>query len=85
MRFTKQKLRQIIREEISKIQESRVYDAISADMDLVMKRLTLEEVIDIVKPYLEVMDLYKIVTDMPEVEMIEIYDELRNKADGNIS
>jgi hypothetical protein len=80
MKLTTNQLKKIIKEEISNIQEEdNAYDAISADLDLVMKSIPLETAIDIVKGYLEVEDLIKIVLEMPEVEMTEIYDLLNKK------
>jgi len=80
MKITKKHLINLIKEEISNVRESDAYDAIGADLPDIMAKLPMETVIEVVKDYLELRDLYNIVMGMPEVEMEEIYQALRSQA-----
>ena len=53
MKITKKQLIKLIKEEISNVRESDAYDAIGADLDVVMAKLPMETVIAVVKGYLE--------------------------------
>jgi hypothetical protein len=94
MKITKKHLIKLIKEEISNVRESDAYDAIGADLDVVMAKLPMETVIAVVKGYLKDEEekrivaarkelekvIYDIVMGMPEVEMEEIYNALKSQA-----
>jgi len=99
MKITKSKLILMIKEEIShiSISEDAEYDSQAADLDLVMKNISIEKISEVIDGYLEDGEqtvfkiakeslqeeeiksfLYNIITDMPSVELSEIYNQLKS-------
>ena len=53
------------------------YEAAMDQLDLVMKGMSVDQVLNVVKDYLEVGDLEMIIRKMPSAEAEEIFDTLR--------
>ena len=53
------------------------YEAAMDQLDLVMKGMSVDQVLNVVKDYLEVGDLEMIIRNMPAAEAEEIFDTLR--------
>ena len=53
------------------------YEAAMDQLDLVMKGMSVDQVLNVVKDYLEVGDLEMIIRKMPNAEAEEIFDTLR--------
>ena len=99
MKITKAQLKQIIKEELDSMNDAEEafdpdvyasYEAAMDQLDLVMKDMSVEQVLNVVKDYLEVGDLLNVVKDylevgdlemiirkMPSAEAEEIFDTLR--------
>ena len=86
MNITKTRLKQIIKEEIESLNDveealdpdaSASYEAAMDQLDLVMKGMSVDQVLNVVKDYLEVGDLEMIIRKMPSAEAEEIFDTLR--------
>ena len=56
---------------------SASYEAAMDQLDLVMKGMSVDQVLNVVKDYLEVGDLEMIIRKMPSAEAEEIFDTLR--------
>ena len=79
-------LKQIIKEEIESLNDveeafdpdaSASYEAAMDQLDLVMKGMSVDQVLNVVKDYLEVGDLEMVIRKMPSAEAEEIFDTLR--------
>ncbi len=86
MNITKTRLKQIIKEEIESLNDveealdpdvNASYEAAMDQLDLVMKGMSVDQVLNVVKDYLEVGDLEMIIRKMPSAEAEEIFDTLR--------
>jgi len=86
MNITKTRLKQIIKEEIESLNDveealdpdaSASYEAAMDQLDLVMKGMSVDQVLNVVKDYLEVGDLEMIIRKMPSAEAEEIFNTLR--------
>ena len=86
MKITRAQLKQIIKEEIESMSDveealdpdaSASYEAAMDQLDLVMKGMSVDQVLNVVKDYLEVGDLEMIIRKMPSAEAEEIFDTLR--------
>ena len=86
MNITKTRLKQIIKEEIESLNDveealdpdvNASYEAAMDQLDLVMKGMSVDQVLNVVKDYLEVGDLEMIIRKMPNAEAEEIFDTLR--------
>ena len=86
MKITKAQLKQIIKEELDSMNDAEEafdpdvyasYEAAMDQLDLVMKDMSVEQVLNVVKDYLEVGDLEMIIRKMPSAEAEEIFDTLR--------
>ena len=86
MNITKTRLKQIIKEEIESLNDveealdpdaSASYEAAMDQLDLVMKGMSVDQVLNVVKDYLEVGDLEMVIRKMPSAEAEEIFDTLR--------
>ena len=86
MKITRAQLKQIIKEEIESLNDveealdpdaSASYEAAMDQLDLVMKGMSVDQVLNVVKDYLEVGDLEMIIRKMPSAEAEEIFDTLR--------
>ena len=86
MKITKAQLKQIIKEELESMNDAEEafdpdvyasYEAAMDQLDLVMKDMSVEQVLNVVKDYLEVGDLEMIIRKMPNAEAEEIFDTLR--------
>ena len=86
MKITKNRLKQIIKEEIESLNDveealdpdvNASYEAAMDQLDLVMKGMSVDQVLNVVKDYLEVGDLEMIIRKMPTAEAEEIFDTLR--------
>ena len=86
MNITKTRLKQIIKEEIESLNDveeafdpdaSASYEAAMDQLDLVMKGMSVDQVLNVVKDYLEVGDLEMVIRKMPTAEAEEIFDTLR--------
>ena len=86
MKITKNRLKQIIKEEIESLNDveevldpdvNASYEAAMDQLDLVMKGMSVDQVLNVVKDYLEVGDLEMIIRKMPSAEAEEIFDTLR--------
>ena len=86
MNITKTRLKQIIKEEIESLNDveealdpdaSASYEAAMDQLDLVMKGMSVDQVLNVVKDYLEVGDLEIIIRKMPSAEAEQIFDTLR--------
>ena len=53
------------------------YEAAMDQLDLVMKGMSVDQVLNVVKDYLEVGDLEMVIRKMPAAEAEEIFDTLR--------
>jgi len=82
MKITKKQLIKLIKEEISNVRESDAYDAITSDLPDIIARLPMEDVIRIImdEVVLEPADVADMVTNMPPLEMENIYNALRSQA-----
>ena len=82
MKITKKQLIKLIKEEISNVRESDAYDAITSELPDIIASLPMETVIRIIMEEvdLEPSDIVTMVTNMPELEMINIYNALRSQA-----
>jgi hypothetical protein len=82
MKITKNHLIKLIKEEISNVRESDAYDAITSDLPDIIAKLPMETVIRIImgEVDLEPADVAAMVTNMPELEMENIYNALRSQA-----
>ena len=82
MKITKKQLIKLIKEEISNVRESDAYDAITSELPDIIASLPMETVIRIIMEEvdLEPSDIVTMVTNMPELEMINIYNALRSHA-----
>jgi hypothetical protein len=56
---------------------SASYEAAMDQLDLVMKGMSVDQVLNVVKDYLEVGDLEMVIRKMPTAEAEEIFDTLR--------
>jgi len=86
MKISTAKLKQIIKEELESmngVEEAldpdvnASYEAAMDQLDLVMKGMSVDQVLNVVKDYLEVGDLEMIIRKMPSAEAEEIFDTLR--------
>ena len=86
MKITKAQLKQIIKEELESMNDveealdpdvNASYEAAMDQLDLVMKGMSVAQVLNVVKDYLEVGDLEMIIRKMPSAEAEEIFDTLR--------
>ena len=86
MKISKLKLKQIIKEELESMNDveealdpdvNASYEAAMDQLDLVMKGMSVDQVLNVVKDYLEVGDLEMIIRKMPNAEAEEIFDTLR--------
>ena len=86
MKITRAQLKQIIKEEIESLNDveealdpdvNASYVAAMDQLDLVMKGMSVDQVLNVVKDYLEVGDLEMIIRKMPSAEAEEIFDTLR--------
>ena len=86
MKITRAQLKQIIKEEIESLNDveealdpdvNASYEAAMDQLDLVMKGMSVDQVLNVVKDYLEVGDLEMIIRKMPSAEAEEIFDTLR--------
>ena len=86
MKITRAQLKQIIKEEIESMSDveealdpdvNASYEAAMDQLDLVMKGMSVDQVLNVVKDYLEVGDLEMIIRKMPNAEAEEIFDTLR--------
>lgn len=86
MKITKAQLKQIIKEELESMNDveealdpdvNASYEAAMDQLDLVMKGMSVDQVLNVVKDYLEVGDLEMIIRKMPSAEAEEIFDTLR--------
>ena len=86
MNITKTRLKQIIKEEIESLNDveealdpdvNASYEAAMDQLDLVMKGMSVDQVLNVVKDYLEVGDLEMVIRKMPSAEAEEIFDTLR--------
>ena len=86
MKITTAQLKQIIKEEIESLNDveealdpdaSASYEAAMDQLDLVMKGMSVDQVLNVVKDYLEVGDLEMVIRKMPSAEAEEIFDTLR--------
>ena len=86
MKITKAQLKQIIKEELESMNDveealdpdvNASYEAAMDQLDLVMKGMSADQVLNVVKDYLEVGDLEMIIRKMPSAEAEEIFDTLR--------
>jgi hypothetical protein len=86
MKITKAQLRQIIKEELESMNDveealdpdvNASYEAAMDQLDLVMKGMSVDQVLNVVKDYLEVGDLEMVIRKMPTAEAEEIFDTLR--------
>ena len=89
MKITKKQLVKLIKEEISNVRESNeyghinyAYDAITSELPDIIASLPMETVIRIIMEEvdLEPSDIVTMVTNMPELEMENIYNALRSQA-----
>jgi len=82
MKITKKQLIKLIKEEISNVRESYAYDAITSELPDIIASLPMETVIRIIMEEvdLEPSDIVTMVTNMPELEMENIYNALRSQA-----
>ena len=86
MKISTAQLKQIIKEEIESLNDveealdpdvNASYEAAMDQLDLVMKGMSVDQVLNVVKDYLEVGDLEMIIRKMPNAEAEEIFDTLR--------
>ena len=86
MKISTAQLKQIIKEEIESLNDveealdpdvNASYEAAMDQLDLVMKGMSVDQVLNVVKDYLEVGDLEMIIRKMPSAEAEEIFDTLR--------
>ena len=86
MKISSAKLKQIIKEELESMNDveealdpdvNASYEAAMDQLDLVMKGMSVDQVLNVVKDYLEVGDLEMIIRKMPSAEAEEIFDTLR--------
>ena len=86
MKITKAQLKQIIKEELESMNDAEEafdpdvyasYEAAMDQLDLVMKGMSVDQVLNVVKDYLEVSDLEMVIRKMPTAEAEEIFDTLR--------
>jgi len=86
MKISTAKLKQIIKEELESMNgveeafdpdASASYEAAMDQLDLVMKGMSVDQVLNVVKDYLEVGDLEMVIRKMPTAEAEEIFDTLR--------
>ena len=86
MKITKAQLKQIIKEELESMNDveealdpdvNASYEAAMDQLDLVMKGMSVDQVLNVVKDYLEVGDLEMVIRKMPSAEAEEIFDTLR--------
>ena len=86
MKISTAKLKQIIKEELESMNgveeafdpdANASYEAAMDQLDLVMKGMSVDQVLNVVKDYLEVGDLEMIIRKMPSAEAEEIFDILR--------
>ena len=86
MKITKAQLKQNIKEELESMNDveealdpdvNASYEAAMDQLDLVMKGMSVDQVLNVVKDYLEVGDLEMIIRKMPSAEAEEIFDTLR--------
>ena len=86
MKITRAQLKQIIKEEIESLNDveealdpdvNASYEAAMDQLDLVMKGMSVDQVLNVVKDYLEVGDLEMVIRKMPSAEAEEIFDTLR--------
>ena len=86
MKISKSQLKQIIKEELESMNgvdeacdpdASASYEAAMDQLDLVMKGMSVDQVLNVVKDYLEVGDLEMVIRKMPTAEAEEIFDTLR--------
>ena len=82
MKITKKHLIKLIKEEISNVRESDAYDAITSELPDIIASLPMKTVIRIIMEEvdLEPSDIVTMVTNMPELEMQNIYNALRSQA-----
>jgi len=82
MKITKKQLIKLIKEEISNVRESDAYDAITSELPDIIASLPMETVIRIIMEEvdLEPSDIVTMVTNMPSLEMENIYNALRSHA-----
>ena len=82
MKITKKHLIKLIKEEISNVRESDAHDAITSDLPDIIAKLPMETVIRIImgEVDLDPVDVAAMVTNMPELEMENIYNALRSQA-----
>ena len=86
MKISKSQLKLIIKEELESMNgvdeafdpdASASYEAAMDQLDLVMKGMSVDQVLNVVKDYLEVGDLEMVIRKMPTAEAEEIFDTLR--------
>ena len=86
MKITRAQLKKIIKEEVESMNDveealdpdvNASYEAAMDQLDLVMKGMSVDQVLNVVKDYLEVGDLEMIIRKMPSAEAEEIFDTLR--------
>ena len=86
MKISKLQLKQIIKEELESMNgvdeafdpdANASYEAAMDQLDLVMKGMSVDQVLNVVKDYLEVGDLEMVIRKMPTAEAEEIFDTLR--------
>ncbi len=84
MKITKKQLIKLIKEEISNVRESNAYDAITSELPDIIASLPMETVIRIIMEEvdLEPSDIVTMVTNMPELEMENIYIALKKSQAG---
>ena len=86
MKISTAQLKQIIKEELESMNDieealdpdvNASYEAAMDQLDLVMKGMSVDQVLNVVKDYLEVGDLEMVIRNMPTAEAEEIFDILR--------
>ena len=86
MKISTAQLKQIIKEELESMNDieealdpdvNASYEAAMDQLDLVMKGMSVDQVLNVVKDYLEVGDLEMVIRNMPTAEAEEIFDTLR--------
>ena len=82
MKITKKQLIKLIKEEISNVRESDAYDAITSDLPDIIAKLPMKTVIRIIMEEVDLApaDVAAMVTNMPELEMENIYNALKSQA-----
>ena len=89
MKITKKQLIKLIKEEISNVRESNAYDAITSELPDIIASLPMETVIRIIMDEVDLEQeeetllkntIATMVTNMPELEMQNIYEALKSQA-----